>query len=367
MANRDFFDDQEDQSRVKLNIVTKYFSVWSKIMLTNVRASKIAYVDLFAGTGRYRSGEDSTPIVILKMAIADPALRKSLITFFNDGDRQIADELQDHINNLADINRLHYPPQVFSETVGDVFVELFDQPMIPTFSFIDPWGYKGLSLPLMQRLLKDWGSECLFFFNYNRVNAALNNPMVSEHIEALFGRERALQLREKVNIARPAEREAQILEELTQAMKDIGGKYVLPFRFRSETGRRTTHYLIFVSKHFRGYDIMKQTMAKESSLAGSFEYSPATERQPFLFSFQRSSDGLGEDLLVTFAGQELDLGQIYEQHSVDTPFLEKDYRKALIELKEADKISVRRPSGKIIRSNTFPEDVIAIFPPRAVE
>jgi hypothetical protein len=36
----------------------------------------------------------------------------------------------------------------------------------PTLSFLDPFGYKGLSNRLIQAYLKDFGCECIFFFNY---------------------------------------------------------------------------------------------------------------------------------------------------------------------------------------------------------
>jgi three-Cys-motif partner protein len=47
------------------------------------------------------------------------------------------------------------------------------RPIIPTFAFIDPYGYKGLSLGLVHAVLKDWACECLFFLNYNRINAGI--------------------------------------------------------------------------------------------------------------------------------------------------------------------------------------------------
>ena len=89
----------------------------------------------------------------------------------------------------------------------------------------------------------------------------------------------------------------------------MGGKFVLPFRFKNETGSRTTHKLVFVTKSFRGYSIMKEVMAKESSTADqgvpSFTYSPADESMPLLFSLQRPLDELKEMLLRDFAGQKL--------------------------------------------------------------
>jgi three-Cys-motif partner protein len=47
--------------------------------------------------------------------------------------------------------------------------------LIPSFSFIDPFGYKGLSLNIIKGVIKDWGCDCVFFFNYNRINAGIGN------------------------------------------------------------------------------------------------------------------------------------------------------------------------------------------------
>ena len=64
---------------------------------------------------------------------------------------------------------------------------------MPILAFIDPWGYKGLTLRLVDAFLKDWGCDCLFFFNYGRINAGLSNPMVHAHMAALFGEHQAQQ------------------------------------------------------------------------------------------------------------------------------------------------------------------------------
>ncbi len=50
--------------------------------------------------------------------------------------------------------------------------------LVPTFFFVDPWGYKGLSLRLINSVLKNWGCDCIFFFNYTRINMGLENELV---------------------------------------------------------------------------------------------------------------------------------------------------------------------------------------------
>jgi three-Cys-motif partner protein len=119
--------------------------------------------------------------------------------------------------------------------------------LIPTLFFVDPWGYKGLSLRLINSVLRNWGCDCIFFFNYNRINMGLANPVVREHMDALFGDEKAKRLRTELADLGPHEREIAIVEAIGEALRDLGGKYVLPFRFRTATGARTSHHLIFVT------------------------------------------------------------------------------------------------------------------------
>src|SRR5262249_12268711 len=137
--------------------------------------------------------------------------------------------------------------------------------LIPTLLFVDPWGYKGLSVALIASVLRNWGCDCIFFFNYNRINPGLSNSTVQAHMRDLFGEEHFIVIRERIKGLRPEERESLIVEELSQALKASGANFVLPFTFRSKSGERTSHYLIFCSKHFKGYEIMKEIMAKESS------------------------------------------------------------------------------------------------------
>ena len=154
---------------------------------------------------------------------------------------------------------------------------------------MDPWGYKGLSLKLISSAIKNWGCDCIFFFNYNRINMGINNPYVEEHMNALFGSERADKLRINIENMSPYKRELSIVEAISQALREECGGYVLPFCFKTADGRRSSHHLIFVSKNIRGYQIMKEIMAKESSDSEQgvplFEYNPAPYRQTLLFGY----------------------------------------------------------------------------------
>lgn len=264
-----FFNEQKEQSEVKTAIVSKYFAAWSNVILgylSNKKDQRIAYIDLFAGPGRFQDGTKSTPLLILEMAIANEKLRRNLVTLFNDKEDLNTSTLVKEIDRLPGIESLKWTPDIRTEEVGDQIVKEFESSnLIPTLMFIDPFGYKGLSLRLINSVLKDWACECIFFFNYNRISMGVSNSMVQKHIEALFGEELAATVKEKVKGMTPEERELTIVNEMCNALLSMGGKFPLPFRFRNSAGTRTSHHLVFVSKHPLGYKIMKEVMAKESS------------------------------------------------------------------------------------------------------
>lgn len=341
-----FFEERSDQSEVKARIVQKYFSAWSNIVVDTAKRfgeGKIAYIDLYAGPGRYRDGAASTPLLVVEAAIASDRVRDHFVALFNDQDENNSGTLISELKKLPGIDTLKFEPQVNCGEIGKDAEEYFTSTqIIPSFTFFDPFGYKGLSLRLVNGVIKDWGCDCVFFFNYNRINAGISNPLVKEHMDALFGEDRAELLRDCVKDAAPEKRQEIILEELTKALKEMGGKFVLPFRFKNENGR-LSHHLIFVSKHFRGYEVMKDIMSKESSTADqgvpSFAYSPADESMPLLFELSRPLDELQDILISDYAGQEIGFMDIYESHSVGRPFLKRHYKEALLKLEK--KVSLR--------------------------
>src|SRR6266568_2851494 len=371
MTKESFFEETREQSRAKAEIVSKYFWAWAKVIIPTARNhdNKIAYIDLFAGPGRYKDGTDSTPLLVLGKALQDKDMRNMLVTIFNDADKDHCRALEKAIGGIPGISRLKYQPQINNDEVGEQIVQTFEgMRLIPTFFFVDPWGYKGLSLRLVNSVLKNWGCDCVFFFNYNRINMGLSNDLVKDHMDALFGAERAKSLRERLQDLTPEQRELTIVEEIAEALKEMGGRYVLPFGFRNDNGKRTTHHLIFVSKNATGYKIMKEIMAGESSQneqgVASFEYSPADARQPLLFALSRPLDELEQILLTKFAGRSVTLEQVYEEHNVGTPYIEKNYKDVLRNLEAAGKIIADKPATerRKYRGEVTVKNVLFTFP-----
>lgn len=374
MSN-DFFQEQREQSMIKARIVSKYFSVWAGIMSSTQKrylqhSQKIAYVDLFAGPGRYDTQSKSTPLLVLEAIIANPDWANRVVTLFNDKDTANVESLKKAIEQLEGVDTLKYAPTFYNEEVGDEIANMFKETtIVPTFFFVDPWGYKGLSLDLVSSIIKDWGCDCVFFFNYNRVNMGINNDAVREHMASLFGEEQLNIIRKECHGKTPEHRESIIVQSLCDALRDNGSQYVLPFRFRNDQGTRTSHHLIFLSKHFRGYDKMKEIMYKESSEhnsgVASFEYNPrdAYFKQGSLFDLlSRPLDELQDMLIQEYAGRTISFNDLYEEHSVDRSYVRNNYKEVFKNLLKEGKITaINIKTGNPPRKGTFSDDMNITF------
>lgn len=330
-----FFAEQTEQSRVKAEIITKYFASRMRILAST--ATKMVYIDLYAGRGRYDDGTESTPLLILRRAIDEPLVRKSLATMFNDKDHAAA--LRAEIAALPGIGSLKYPPVVYNTEVGEATPEIFKVEMAPSLTFLDPWGYKGLSRELIRSLLKDWGCEVMFFFNFNRVNMDIANDTVEKHMEALFGPSRLAALRAQVKGVTAPDRERLVMAALKDMTQEVGGRLFLPFRFEARGAGRTSHYLVFVTKHFLGYKIMRDVMSKASSTSvggvGSFEYS---SKPPLLVPDGRSVEALVDSLATDLAGTSMPVEHLFERHSRDRLYIMANYREALLQLEATGRV-----------------------------
>lgn len=370
MGTGSFFDESREQSRIKTRIVSKYFFAWTQVIVPKVKSrggNRIAFIDLFAGPGRYKDEVPSTPLRVLGSAAKHPTLRNMLVGIFNDAHEPHARSLEAAIDQMPNVGQLKHKPQVGNLQVGPDLVEQLEGiKMVPSLLFVDPWGYKGLSLRLIDSVLRHWGSDCIVFFNYNRINSGINNPAVKEHMNALFGAERAEKLRGRLRDGhlKPPDREKLILEEIAAAFRERDGRYFLPFRFWKEDQKRISHHLLFVSKNFLGYHLMKEIMAPESTSndqgVPTFEYNPRDYSMLPDLVLDRPLDRLQDRLPKDLAGRTLTTEQIYEKHSVGKRFTKKNYKTVLQTLHARGSIETDRKPKK----GTFADDISVTFPPR---
>lgn len=376
--NDDFFESQRSASLVKTRIVVEYFKPWARIMANQVRNNnkpRLAYVDLYSGPGKYEDGTSSTPLQILEHAIITPDLCEMLVTLFNDSDQEHADALVKNIRALPGIEKLRTKPQIRLGEVDDDLVAMFKKlNLVPTFSFIDPFGYKGLTLELVDALLRSFGCDMVLFFSFNSINRSLTNKFVKKHIDALFGPKKAEELREACKEVHAEKREELLIEKFIEALNSLGYEYVIPYVVERDDKDRTSHYLIFISKNKRGFQIMKDVMyaLSEHRTQGVARFGHVRDvskkRTPLLALFNTPLDDFAEELCEEFAGTKMSRKEMRESYDLwhpRNPFVDRNWRDALSKLEGKGRIKCKpskeeRPIRK--GTITFGPNTVVTFP-----
>lgn len=377
MRDDDFFSHQQEHSEVKMKIVKEYFLAWAKVMIGAAKrrdnlTQDIVYLDLYAGPGVYKDNCESTPIQVVKSVIADRNLRERVQLIFNDFNAAFVTELRSAISQVEDVCKIHHGVQILNQSVdgdlGDVLSMINGK---PTLTFLDPFGYVGISQDLIANLIDGFGCEVIMLFNYNRIKGAVNNQSVKDRVISLFGVKALERLKEVLTeIADSKEKEAEILNTFCDSLKRLGINYTLPYCVRKTSQDSTSHYLIFLTKHEKGYEIMKSTMAKYSSNTDewipSFKFDPKLNKnQYYLFDPTYQPEILAKELLVYFRGRTLSFKDIFKVHGPTGPYLRRHYKEVIELIESNGTIFVIPPRKKrIVRKGirTLADSAIIEFP-----
>lgn len=352
MADERFWDSMSDETRVKVNIVSKYFSFWSMASTGGKNpSSKISYIDLFSGRGVYKDGTPSTPVRVISSALRHQPTTQALQSLFCESQPEIASILREALLSLPQLDDLTVRPTILNQSVNESLIPYFeDLVRFPTLSFVDPYGYEGVTAGLLSQLLSHRKSELILFFNFNRFNAALSNPYVLSHARAFFGSRADHSISYIEQQTSPKDREHALVHEVGHLLGDLGASYVQLFRFQQEYQERTSHYLVFATKSTFPLDKMKEIMSSESSeIDGitAFGWLPNTDSQlslPIHGLVARQS--IKELVRSSLTGTRLTFGEIYDRVGLLSPFAKKDFQNVINEMEEQGEVSIDKPREK---------------------
>jgi three-Cys-motif partner protein len=351
VSSRKFFTEQTAHSRVKADIVYKYVLAWGAIVLNEKfnAPGEAAYVDLFSGPGSYDDGARSTPLLITEQVLKIAQLRNGLRMFFNDINPSLTNSLKQEIKALPQIDALRHAPHFTSEPASITLIDSFDlRRDVPQFYFLDQFGWADIPPSLVRRIFLNRKCDCAFFFRTPRVIAAVTNPSSEVAMMSLFGESGLESLREEFK-QRPREKETIILERLRATMKEAGAAYFQPFPFRVSDGNSSRQHLIYLGKHPKGLEVIKDIMAASSTMHhGGVPVMGFTEgpMQHGLFTPDPIPE-LQEELLRNFAGRTVTVGEVFEEHHVTSErYILRNYQEALRRLEASSCVRASPKAGE---------------------
>ena len=311
---------------------------------------RVVFIDGFAGPGRYVDGEPGSPIIALRSLlehsyfVGSPPTGRRFTFLFVESKQDRAEFLEAEIGRLDE--DIGIPEWVtvdvrhgaFSDEIAFLLDALEEAGggLAPTFSFVDPFGFKGVPMEMVARIVRYPKCECLVTFMYEAINRFLGHPneKIAAQYDELFGTD---EWRNLTEISDPSERRESIVELYRNQLVTVGGlSYVRTFEMINK-GNRTEYFLYFGTNNSTGLSKMKQAMWKADPLRGQV-FSDRTEGQ-FVLIKAGAEVGLRDSLREHFRGNRwVPIEEIEEYVLVATPYSEKIHlkRKTLGVMERAD-------------------------------
>ncbi len=350
----DFWKKQAEHSRVKTEIVVKYFRSWASIM--KPRCGQLTYLDLFSGRGSYEDGTLSTPLRILDEVAGDTTLQRCLRVFFYEGNAKNFRELKSSVESHSAFHLMSIKPEPKEKVIKrDIISQLPIDDC--TFCFIDPFGHKGVSLRLLSAVIRRWGSDCLFYLSTTGIRRNIEIKENLHDIEQLFGFQGLQRLIERLRSGRSREVfHRYLLEELKKIVCSFQRTYFLPFGIEFESRKTVSHYLVFLCKNHRGFSIMKQIMSKYSLCDSMgipyFLLSPIRKQlnSQLEFGLSENMTRLMKLLCTDFSSQIILKKMIDEEYDKrGHMYIPRNIESALLKLRDQSKVQIRDPKGKVVK------------------
>ena len=220
--------------------------------------------------------------------------------------------------------------------------------LVPSFWFIDPFGFTGTSFETMKRIMALKRSEVFVTWMLRDINRFLSHVDLHDALDSLFGTRRWRCIRES-GISGQAKEEA-LRQLYDEQLRSIGCK-VTAFRVCMDDRVQTLYYMMHGTKSPKGRRVMKDVMYKQGA-NGLFRYLGPHEQAAQMQGMLTKDDpilALKDQLLSKFSGRAVSFEDICNECCDDNNLPDREYRTALKGLRDEGRIVVTPVTSKSIR------------------
>ncbi|HTB51110.1 MAG TPA: three-Cys-motif partner protein TcmP [Solirubrobacteraceae bacterium] len=325
---------RESHTAAKHRVLRSYLDAWIPVMAhqaLRVRGHasgtpRLLLVDGFAGPGRYAGGEPGSPLIMLEALLSHKAFDQfANVTFsflFIEQDLRRVEHLRGEIHALGDLPAnvsVRIEHGEFESLFGSLVDGITDRGnvLVPTFTFIDPFGYSSASMSLTGRLTGFPRCEVLYFVPLSFVHRFVGRDGQEAALTSLFGSE---QWRGAIDLSGD-ERRAYLLE-LFERQLSAGAhvEYVRSFQLHTEDGN--DYRLVFGLGHRKGLEIAKDAMWAVDPVGGTSFAATTESGQEVLFAPAEllGTGPLLAELRAKFGRDWFTIEQAEQCTLIDTPF-----------------------------------------------
>jgi len=354
---------KDPHTDAKHRILEEYLKAWFPILSRYHK--RVIYIDGFAGPGIYEAGKMGSPIIALQ-CLMNHSLNlcqkgTEFVFIFIESDAKRADTLREVIAKtfpkIPDTVKIYIEHGDFETTMKGLLdtIEKNNKNLAPTFAFIDPFGYSGLPLYLIKRILAFERCEVFINFAYDSVNRFIEAKDTREELfDNLFGTHEWRTIRE---IKDPEKRNRELTALYTKQLQ-TSSKYIRSFEMENNM-KKITYYLYFATNQIKGFEEMKKAMWKVDP-RGLFRFADTTDAGTrFLLTFEGDTkyQDQSEIIYSRFKGQTVTQLQV-KNYCIEHTAFPTFWSSSLKILEDNDQLSVTTPRK---RKGTFPEGCIINF------
>lgn len=329
--------EMEPHTEAKHEILKKYLDAWLPIM--SRFNDKILYIDGFAGPGEYTGGKDGSPIIALKSVINHKApIHSNVVLYFIEADSERCEHLKNKVGEITKPSNVEIliDCKKFEDAIGGILNHLEEQAKVlaPSFVFIDPFGFTGIPIKVIKKIMGYSKCEVFITFMYEEINRFISDEKLWDGLTETFGTD---SWKTVISVKDPNQRRYMLHNIYRdQLEKEVGIKFVRSFEMKNK-GNKTDYFLFFGTNNIKGLQKMKEAMWKIDE-NGAFQFSDATYNpsQPTLFEAEPNYFQLKNIILKKFKGKVVSINNLERFILIETPFRETHYKKQILAKMEKD-------------------------------
>ncbi|HEU4973723.1 MAG TPA: three-Cys-motif partner protein TcmP [Baekduia sp.] len=335
--SRDIPDDSDEKweytehARAKHEVLRRYLGAWLPIL--GRFHDKLVIYDGFAGRGRYVGGQDGSPVIMFRRAAEAVAngRAKEVSIVCVEANRANYLELETVLSGL------HHPGVSISarqdtfDAVANGVADRARQPGVkppPIFFTADPFGFRGVPLATIERLMAIPRMEVLVTFMVRDQRRFLGMENVEAPLTELFGGD------EWKACQGAPDTDRCLVQRYGDVIKRRGiAQWATPFQVFEDERRQTLYYLVHLTDNARGMREMKEAMVETSS---DMTFWPVTvrPRDQLVLEVEEAEPypSLQAHLMQKYAGQRMKFEDVLNDDYPDGTWVEPQYRAAIKDL-----------------------------------
>jgi three-Cys-motif partner protein len=300
----------------KHRILRQYLEAWLPIIERRKgpgapKETDVVLVDGFAGSGRYDSGQQGSPLVMVDAYLEHDArdrMGQEVHLVCIEKEAAFASRLERELAEMSlEGSRMDAGVRhgLFADRFPALISELRERygRIPPTFAFLDPFGLKDNTLELTSTLAVETGCEVLVYLPTGFMARFESTQEFETGLDNLYGDRRAWE--QAKEIEDHEERRIWLRDRFGEVLSEqTTGRY-LPFDIQPQ-GSSNIYSLVFSSQNRKGLQRMKAAMWKVDPSAGQFFRGGTRAPQPTSL-FDEVTEN---DPLATYSKGEPDYGEL---------------------------------------------------------